>query len=171
MPFLPHSKGGLALQLQSSTSELREAFLAALGGFPRKAWVLLNVELDETHGFTRAENLLAVQILLLITIDASNTGPEGSQLAKRALATAAATAAETSLHVNMCDESMIAMSDEETDELMARRIWWSLVMLDRFTASSTDSARLVDDMAATMLPIERRVVGKDLHHMYGALSE
>lgn len=123
--------------------------------------------MDETHGFTRAENLISLQILLLVAIDASNSGPEGAQLTKRALAAAAAIAYEELIHINKCDESMLAMSDEETDELMARRIWWSLVVLDRFIASSTGSPGLVGDTAVTMLPIERRIVGRDLHFLHG----
>ena len=60
---------------------------------------------------------------------------------------------------------MGVMADEDSSPKVARRVWLSLVVLDRFHASSTASPLLVVEDSARLVASDEHVLGADAYHL------
>lgn len=71
-----------------------------------------------------------------------------------------------SMKLHLCkpfDE--LAENDPDSDEKLGRRIWWSLVIMDRWHASSTASPSLIPDSSVVVYPEDQALLGDDLYHL------
>ncbi len=56
-------------------------------------------------------------------------------------------------------------ADEDSSPRVARRVWLSLVVLDRFHASSTASPLLVGEDSARLVASDEENLGPDAYHL------
>jgi hypothetical protein len=63
------------------------------------------------------------------------------------------------LHIIRCREKS-SDGDPDSDEKLSRRIWWVLVTLDRWHASSTSSPLLIPDTSVVLLPEDHVLLGE-----------
>ena len=148
-------------RLADCPPSLREAFLAALDclmrTFPtttlapnpgyaqalkRTAELLANYPFDNPSTHTNATNLVYLQTLLLMALESDNHGPatiRGQAGPSRAewLGRAAGVAGQLEINVIRATNNSVMEGDRDSEERLARRIWWVLFILDRWHASST----------------------------------
>merc|ERR1712225_157642 len=56
-------------------------------------------------------------------------------------------------------------NDPDTDEKLGRRLWWSLVIMDRWHASSTAGPSLIPDSSVVVYPEDQALLGDDLYQL------
>lgn len=88
------------------------------------------------------------------------SGPSPSVL----LGSAVGLAYSLKLHFHKHSEEM-AESDPDSDDKLGRRIWWSLVIMDRWHASSTSSPILIPDGSVVVYPEDQALLGESLYQL------
>lgn len=185
-PLLPHNRRSLLARLQSCSATLHQAFLEALYATvrtlantgatyqehqsSRRAISLLTASSFEDPGARpAATNLVHLQTLLMLVIETgclgvtasrSQPGPTQSMV----LGNAVGLAYSMKLHLARAEDIM-AEADDESDDKLARRAWWTLVILDRFHASSTASPQMIPDISAVLLPEDQTILGDVLYNL------
>jgi hypothetical protein len=183
-PLLPHSKARLNARLATCSPALKDAFYeslyAAAQSFSasnvsateyrgaKKAAQILALQFDSSATSTFSTNLVYLQTLLLMAIEADNRGPvtEGQTGATQSvwLGAAIGLAYSMKLHVHKPADKQ-SESDTDSEDKLARRIWWSLVMMDRWHASSTSSPLLIPDGSVIVYPEDQVLLGDNLYHL------
>jgi hypothetical protein len=181
-PLLSFPKARLSSRLASYPVTLREALYealhAAICSFPaatplhehqntRKAiQIWSTVQFETAASRSLATNLVYLQILLLLSIEAANRVPgtaRGQTGVSQSvwLGSAIGLAYELKLH-----EYKPSLSDDpDSDERLGRRIWWSLVNMDRWHAASMSTPLLIPDSAVVMMPEDQSLLGDSLYHL------
>ncbi|KAH0545226.1 hypothetical protein FGG08_000680 [Glutinoglossum americanum] len=179
-PLLPNSKARLRSRLANCPITLREAFLeafyAAVRSLPsstspppdfqstRKAVDLITAsQFENVATRTMSTNLIFLQTLILMALEADNHGPatmRGQLGLPRAvwLGSAVGLSYYLKLHVIRYRENSSDV-DPDSDEKLSRRIWWVLVTLDRWHASSTSSPLLIPDASVVLSPEDHILLG------------
>jgi hypothetical protein len=182
--ILPMSKSKLSARLNNCQPTLREAFFEALysavhavpgSNFPpahenqsnRRAIDLITaLQFEGVAARTTSANLLYLQTMLLMVIEA-DCSPSRAQLGPSKsvwLGSAVGLAYSMKLHIfKPIDKSGDA--DADSDELLSRRLWWSLVILDRWHASSTSSPIMIPETSVVLLPDDQLLLGDSTYHM------
>jgi hypothetical protein len=108
-------------------------------------------------------NLAYLQILLLLSIAAANRVPRGQIGLSQSvwLGSAVGLAYELKLH----EFKPPLTDDPDSDERLGRRIWWSLVNMDRWHASSMSTPLLIPDSAVVLMPEDQSLLGESLYHL------
>ncbi|KAI6860691.1 hypothetical protein KC323_g6127 [Hortaea werneckii] len=190
-PLLPSSKHRLRATLTDCPSTLREAFLAALdclmrtfptttlpsnAGYPqalkKAAELLARYPFDNPSTHTNATNLVYLQTLLLMALEGDNHGPatiRGQAGPSRAewLGRAAGVAGQLEinvLHSGAQSQSVMA-GDRDSEERLARRVWWVLFILDRWHASSTADLLKLPENSVVLLPEDQMLLGESTYHL------
>ncbi|KAK2013873.1 hypothetical protein LZ32DRAFT_529648 [Colletotrichum eremochloae] len=175
LPFLPSSKAQIQEYLAQCPGLLREAFMEALSGtihsFPsfqsgnagdvRLAHTLLvEWEASDSASRTPVASLVFLQTLLLMIIEADNR-PLGSIGAPKEslLGRAVASANALKLYQAKADLSD-AEAGADTESQLRVRIWWSLVMLDRWNAVGAAVPSLIRDESVVVSASLKVVVGE-----------
>lgn len=181
-PLLSLSKARLSSRLASCPATLWEALYealqAAIYSFPastplpeqqstRKAiqlWSAAQLEGVASRPF--GTNLVYLQILLLLAIEAANRVPSATRghvgLSQSVwLGSAVGLAYELKLH----EYKPPLTDDPDSDERLGRRIWWSLVNMDRWHASSMSTPLLIPDSAVVLTPEDQSLLGESLYHL------
>lgn len=154
LPILPSSKPRLQVYLAQCSGMLREAFLEALSGtmhsFPSftssmpgdvglAKKMLMEWELNDDAPRTQAAHIVHLQSIVLLLIEA-DVRPSGSVSGQKEslLGRAVGTAWALRLHQLSADCRSVAGADADVDADVRIRLklWWSLVVLDRWTAVS-----------------------------------
>src|SRR5262249_18070552 len=105
---------------------------------------------------TTATNLVYLHTLILMVLEADNHGPatmRGQLGAPRAewLGRAVGVAFFMKLHTQRQSvEGRWGDGDADSDEKLARRTWWILMILDRWHACSTSSPLLIPDTSCCL---------------------
>jgi hypothetical protein len=179
-PLLPNTKARLRSRLANCPVALREAFLeafyAAVRSLPsstapppdfqstRKAVDLITAsQFGNVATRTMSTNIIFLQSLILMALEADNHGPatmRGQLGPPRAvwLGSAVGLSYYLKLHVFRYREKP-SDGDPDSDEKLSRRIWWVLVTLDRWHASSTSSPLLIPDTSVVLFPEDRILLG------------
>ncbi|KAI9818788.1 MAG: Glucose-responsive transcription factor [Pycnora praestabilis] len=186
-PLLPHSKARLRSRLANCPMTLREGFLealyAAVRSFPsssispapdfqstRKAVDLIAASQFESAATrTMSTNLIYLQTMILMALEADNHGPatmRGQLGPPRAvwLGSAVGLAYFLKLHI-IHHREKFSDGDIDSDEKLARRNWWIIVILDRWHASSTSSPLLIPDTSVVLLPGDQVMLGDSFFHL------
>nr|XP_036586140.1 C6 finger domain-containing protein [Colletotrichum truncatum]KAF6796547.1 C6 finger domain-containing protein [Colletotrichum truncatum] len=175
LPFLPNSKALIQDYLAQCPGLLREAFVEALAGtmhsFPsfqsgnpgdvRLAHTLLvEWEASDSTSRTPAANIVFLQTLLLMIVEADNR-PLGSIGAPKEslLGRAVAGANALKLYQARLEPSEMELGSD-TDNLIRVRIWWSLVLLDRWNAVGFAVPSLIRDESVVVPPGLKLAVGE-----------
>ncbi|KAI9769092.1 MAG: Glucose-responsive transcription factor [Geoglossum simile] len=193
-PLLPNTKARLRSRLANCPITLREAFLealyAAVRSLPssaasasppdfqstRKAVDLISAsQFENVATRTMSTNLIFLQSLILMALEADNHGPatmRGQLGPPRAvwLGSAVGLSYFLKLHVFRYREKP-SDGDPDSDEKLSRRIWWVLVTLDRWHASSTSSPLLIPDTSVVLLPEDHVLLGDAGYQLTRHLAE
>ncbi|KXH46813.1 hypothetical protein CSIM01_06878 [Colletotrichum simmondsii] len=174
-PFLPSSRVLIQECLAQCPGLLREAFVEALSGtihsFPsfqsgtpgdvRLAHTLLvEWEASDSTSRTAVANLVFLQTLLLMIIEA-DIRPLGSIGAPKEslLGRAVASANTLKLYQAKADLSEAEAGPDNESQLRVR-IWWSLVLLDRWNAVGAAVPSLIRDESVVLAPGLKAVIGE-----------
>jgi hypothetical protein len=188
-PLLPKSKNRLRQRLGMCPASLREAFLVALdclmrtfptttlppnAGYPqvlkRAAELLAKYPFDNPGSHTHASNLLYLQTLLLMALESDNHGPatiRGQAGPSRAewLGRAAGVAGQLEINAMKSTNHSIMEGDHDSEERLARRVWWVLFILDRWHASSTADLLKLPENSVVLLPEDQILLGDSTFHL------
>ncbi|KAF1823587.1 uncharacterized protein K489DRAFT_379583 [Dissoconium aciculare CBS 342.82] len=188
-PLLPNSKNRLRQRLGICPASLREAFLVALdclmrtfptttlppnAGYPqvlkRAAELLAKYPFDNPSSHTNASNLLYLQTLLLMALESDNHGPatiRGQAGPSRAewLGRAAGVAGQLEINAMKSTSHSVMEGDRDSEERLARRVWWVLFILDRWHASSTADLLKLPENSVVLLPEDQILLGESTYHL------
>lgn len=114
-------------------------------------------------------NLIYLQAMLLMAVEADNRGtsPTRGQFGPPQsvwLGSAVGLAYSLKLHVHRTADPQTE-NDADSEEKIMRRIWWSLVIMDRWHASSTSSPVLIPDGSVVVYPDDQALLGDGLYHL------
>lgn len=98
-----------------------------------------------------------------MAIATENSGPVHSRNTSW-IAEAVSIATFLNLHQSQSFE-MGDTTDEDSPPKVARRVWLSLVVLDRFHASSTASPLLVAEDSARVVPSDEEIMGPEAYQL------
>ncbi|KAL2069887.1 hypothetical protein VTL71DRAFT_14566 [Oculimacula yallundae] len=186
-PILATSKNKVLARLIGCPATLREAFhealLAAVRSHPsptpynseppsprRAAQFLALTDLESSSIQAFSTNIVYLQTMLLLATEAENRPPstpghEGQSRSRSAwLGGAVGVAYSMKLHLHKPSTNSTE-NDPDSDENLARRIWWTLVIMDRWHASSTASPSLIPDSSVVVYPEDQALLGDDLYQL------
>ncbi|TKA73750.1 hypothetical protein B0A55_05460 [Friedmanniomyces simplex] len=188
-PLLPNSKHRLRQRLADCPASLREAFLAALDclmrTFPtttlppnvgyhtalkKAAELLARYPFDNPSTHTNSTNLVYLQTLLLMALESDNHGPatiRGQAGPSRAewLGRAAGVAGQLEINVIRKPSNSVMEGDRDSEERLARRVWWVLFILDRWHASSMADLLKLPENSVVLLPGDQILLGESTYHL------
>lgn len=191
-PLLPHSKSRLYSRLNQAPNTLRAAFCVALDCAVRTspstrlkanpesransrvaAELISSSQYEDASSRTLASNILYIQTLTLMTLEADNHGPAATRgqigpPRSEWLGRAIGMANHTKLNTPRFGESYA--EDVDSDEKLGRRVWWILFILDRWNASSANSALLLPDNSSALLPDDQSVLGDTVYQLTRMLA-
>jgi hypothetical protein len=116
-------------------------------------------------------NLVHLQTLILLAISTDNYGPaslkgeHGAAPKVTALGRAVGLAYSMRLHTCQVDSNIDIGLDPDSDDNVAARAWWSLVLLDRWNAISTASPLLIPNDSVVILPGLLSLLGEDAYQL------
>ena len=108
-------------------------------------------------------NLAYLQALFFMAIITENSGPVHNRNTVW-LAEAVSIATYLNLHQSHAFE-MGDIADEDSTPKVARRVWLSLLVLDRFHASSTAGSLLVAEDSARLVASDEDILGPGAYHL------
>lgn len=181
-PILAHSKARLNATLATCSPAVKEAFYEAVyaaaqsfsapnaAGAERrgiaKAVQIFALQSDVNSGGNLATNLVYLQTMMLMAIEAGSRGPATKSQAGPSqsawLGSAVGLAYVLKLHSLTPSEKE---SDADSDDKLARRVWWCLVIMDKWHASSTTSPLLIPDRTAILNFQDRTLLGDQLYQL------
>jgi len=188
-PLLPHSKHRLRLRLIECPPSLREAFINVIGcmmrTFPssslratqsyaasmkRAAELLAGYPFENPGSHTDGTNLVYLQILLLMALECDNHGPatmRGQAGPSRSewLGRAAGVAGQLEINLIRPRARFGTEGDPDSEERIARRVWWVLFILDRWHASSTADLLKLPENSVVLLPEDHILLGESSYHL------
>lgn len=181
-PILAHSKAKLNATLATCSPPVKEAFYEAVyaaaqsfnapnaAGAERrgtaKAVQIFALQSDVNSGGNLATNLVYLQTMMLMAIETGSRGPatKGQSGPSQSvwLGSAVGLAYALKLHSLKPSEKE---SDADSDDNIARRVWWCLVIMDKWHASSTTSPLLIPDRTAILSLQDRTLLGAQLYEL------
>ncbi|KAI8674837.1 Zn(2)-C6 fungal-type domain-containing protein [Fusarium keratoplasticum] len=159
-PILPSNKSRLQALLAQCPSSVQTAFVNALpavtssGGDTKLASALLNEWESNEASHTQATNIVHAQALLLLIIDADwRSSPTLPFLLARAVALA------NSMKLWRYTP-MESASEPDSDDQLCVRIWWSLILMDRWYAAGTGKPAQIPDSSVVAPPGLENMLGE-----------
>ncbi|KAI1741590.1 hypothetical protein F4680DRAFT_69762 [Xylaria scruposa] len=184
-PFLASTKERIEAQLSQCPPLLQDAFVEAFygtmqscistpglyttGDISSTTRIVADWESDSTLPRNSLVNLVHLQTLILMAIATDNYGPpslkgeHGGPSKASILGRAVGLAYSLRLHMASLDASSHVQGD--SDENIAIRTWWTLVMLDRWNAISTASPLLIPNDSVVILPGLASLLGESVYHL------
>lgn len=159
-PILPSNKGRLQELLAQCPSSVRTAFANALpavtisSGDVKVASSLLNEWESSEAPHSLAANIVHAQTLLLLIIEADW---RSSSTLPFLLARAVALANSMKLWRYTPMESA---SEPDSDDQLCVRIWWSLILMDRWHAAGTGKPAQIPDSSVVAPPGLENILGE-----------
>ncbi|KAI1374473.1 hypothetical protein F4677DRAFT_170467 [Hypoxylon crocopeplum] len=185
-PLLATSKARVEGQLTQCPPLLRDAFTEALYGTMQSsvsvpglytnsdigsATRLISEWESDSTPRTPTINLIHLQTLILTAIATDNYGPSslkgehGGPSKASVLGRAVGLAYSMRLHVSALETSVDAQAESDSSENIAVRVWWTLVMLDRWNAIATASPLFIPNDSVVILPSLKTVLGEHVFHL------
>jgi hypothetical protein len=185
-PLLPQNKGRLHARLANCDPTLREAFheslhaavrsfasqsLAAIGqqSTKRATQLIAASQFETISSRPFSTNLIYLQTMMLLAIEAGNQPPNSARGHSGSfqsiwLGSAVGLANYLKLHMHKQPEKN-AENDHDSDDKVARRIWWSIVMMDRWHSSSRSTPLLIPDASVVVYAEEQSLLGEHLYQL------
>jgi hypothetical protein len=113
-----------------------------------------------------ATNLIHLQIMALMAIEADNRDPRGQVGVPQSvwLGSAVGLAYSMKLYAQKI-LSQQSETDPDSDERLARRLWWSLVIMDRWHAASLSCPLQIPDTSVVVSQDDQALLGESLYHL------
>lgn len=184
-PFLAGTKERVEAQLSQCPSLLQAAFVDAFygtmqscvsapglyttGDISSTTRIVAEWESDPSPSRNSLANLVHLQTLILMAIATDNYGPpclkgeHGGPSKASILGRAVGLAYSMRLHMASLEATSYVQGD--SDESIAIRTWWTLVMLDRWNAVSTASPLFIPNDSVVILPGLVSVLGESVYHL------
>ncbi|KAI8945894.1 hypothetical protein F4801DRAFT_99558 [Xylaria longipes] len=184
-PFLAGTKERVEAQLSQCPALLQDAFIEAFygtmqscvsapglyttGDISSTTRIVAEWESDPSPPRNSLANLVHLQTLILMAIATDNYGPpslkgeHGGPSKASILGRAVGLAYSMRLHMASLDAGSHVQGD--SDESIALRTWWTLVMLDRWNAVSTASPLFIPNDSVVILPGLVSVLGESVYHL------
>ncbi|KAI0509670.1 hypothetical protein F5B22DRAFT_308881 [Xylaria bambusicola] len=185
-PFLASSKERVEAQLSQCPSLLQDAFIEAFygtmqscvsapglyttGDIGSTTRVVAQWESDASPR-SSISNLVHLQTLILMAIATDNygtpslKGEHGGPSKASILGRAVGLAYSMRLHVASVNPGSHEPRDGDSDESIAIRAWWTLVIMDRWNALSTASPLFIPNDSVVTLPGLVSVLGESVYHL------
>ena len=183
-PLLSHSKARLSAKLAACSPALKDAFYEALYAATqsitapsvpaaerrgtKKASQILALQSEAAATGNTSTNMVYLQTMLLLAIEAGNRGPVSNGQATLPqsvwLGSAIGLAHSMKLYINKSPEKQ-SDNDTDSDDRLARRVWWSLVIMDRFHATSAGNPLQIPDYCVVLLPEDQALLGDVLYQL------
>ena len=180
-PLLSHSKARLNAILATCSPALKDAFYEALYAAAQsftapsaerrgtaKALQIFALQSEASISSNMTTNLVYLQTMLLMAIEADNRGPISKGQAGLSqsvwLGSAVGLAYSMKLHVYKSPDKQTE-NDADSEDKLARRVWWCLVMMDKWHASSTSSPLLIPDGTVILSAEDQALLGDQLYHL------
>ncbi|KAE8453456.1 hypothetical protein EG329_010317 [Mollisiaceae sp. DMI_Dod_QoI] len=182
--LLHSNKPRLHARIDSAPVTLKMAFYEALHlavrSFPssihqpvelqstrKAAHLLLSAQFDNHTPRSFPTDLLHLQTLLLLAIAFNNSPsvalrPQFALTKSNWLVEAVELAYSMKLHQQKHE---VPGDDMESDEKVARRLWWALITMDRWSAFSLGRPALIPDSSITVHVDEQPVLGESPYHL------
>ncbi|KAI1118606.1 hypothetical protein F5Y14DRAFT_446968 [Nemania sp. NC0429] len=186
-PFLAGTKERVEAQLSLCPSLLQDAFIEAFygtmqscvsapglyttGDIGSTTRIVAEWESDPSSHRNRLTNLVHLQTLILMAIATDNYGPpslkgeHGGPSKASILGRAVGLAYSMRLHMASLSAGPHVNGNSDSDESIAIRTWWTLVMLDRWNALSTASPLFIPNDSVVILPGLVSVLGENVYHL------
>lgn len=178
-PLLWQSKSRTLNRLSNCSPILRDAFVnslfAAVSSLPatnsppshqqaglRAAQLITSFQYESVSTAPFSTSLIHLQTLMLLAIKTGQTRTPGGSSQSVWLGSAVGLAYTLKLHQRKQLEHT-SDEDPDSDERLARRIWWALVIMDRWHASSTSSPTLIPDGSVVVFPDDQALLGDSLY--------
>lgn len=186
LPVLAGSKARVDAQISQCPTLLRDIFVEALHyaiqSFPPFPASYTTLDLasiskriaeweSELTPRTPIVNLVHLQTLILTAIATDNFGPtsvkggHGGAAKASILGRAVGLAYSMRLHLPQSGLKDDIEIDLDSDENVASRAWWTLVMLDRWNAIGTASPLLIPNDSVVILPSLGLLLGETGYHL------
>jgi len=153
--------------LRSPTPESRSTRHAAL--------FITTTLLDNPPARDKSTNLVYLQAIILLAVEAGNRPPATeSQGIQRSLTyssflgLAVGLAYAMKLHETKIDPEMLEESGNDLDreeERLARSMWWTLVIMDRWHSMSRSTPVLIPDGCIVAYPEDKLLLGPNTYHL------
>jgi hypothetical protein len=162
---------------------LRDAFLEALYSAARSlpashlppyqqtpsaqkaANLIINAQYEPTAARSMSNDLIYLQAMILMAIEAENHGPQAMRGQRFSwLGSAIGLAYSMKIHIPKQHE-MVSDGDPDSDDKLARRAWLSLIILDKFYASSTSTPGSIPDSSVVLLPEDQHFFGEATYNL------
>ncbi|RFN46196.1 n-terminal binuclear zn cluster-containing DNA-containing protein [Fusarium flagelliforme] len=160
-PILPSTKGRMQELLAQCPTSLQNAFANALpavvgsgDGDIKHADSLLSALEQHGHAAATAVNIVHLQTLLLLTIDADL---RSSATLPFTLSRAVALAGSMRLWRFTPIESI---TESDSDDALCARLWWSLILIDRWHATGTGRPSYISDNSVVAPPGLENILGE-----------
>lgn len=129
----------------------------------RAASELAALKAEGPQSRTCDANFAYLQALFFMAIVTENSGPVHNRNTSW-LAEAVSIATYLNLHQSHRFDLGDA-ADEDSSPKVARRVWLSLIVLDRFHASSTAGPLMIAEDSARLIETDEDVLGSDAYHL------
>ena len=164
-PILPNSRERLQALISQVPASIAIAFANALqavtghGGDPQLASSLLNSWESSDATATQEINLVHAQTLLMLIVDADwRVSPTLPFLVARAIALANT--------MKLWKQTSLELASElDSDDQLAMRVWWSLVLVDRWHAAGTGKPSQIPDSSVVVPSGLESIVGDTCFHL------
>ncbi|KAI5919653.1 hypothetical protein F4810DRAFT_476844 [Camillea tinctor] len=186
LPLLASTKVRVEAQLVQCPPRLRDAFIEALYGTMQSlvsspgrytngdvssASRLITEWESDSSPRTLIVNLVHLQTLILVAIATDNYGPSslkgehGGPSKASILGRAVGLAYSMRLHVSNLDSNVNVQLDHDSDDNVATRAWWTLIMLDRWNAIGTATPLFIPNDSVVILPSLNSILGENVYHL------
>lgn len=135
-------------------------------GARRASDLIISSQFENLNTRSHNDNLIYLQTLILMALEADNHGPGSSGPPRAAwLGAAVGLVYNLKLHSNRLPREKLQVADPDSEEKLGRRAWWILVVLDRWHAISTSSPLFIPDSSVALLAEDEKILGIAPYHI------
>ena len=140
--------------------------LKILQGVDSLTFCIVASQYENASSRTMATNLIHIQIMLLMAIEADNRDPRGHVGVSKSswLGSAVGLAYSMKLHAQKVPLQQ-SENDSDSDESLARRVWLSLVIMDRLHAASQSCPLQIPDTSVVLYTEDQALLGENFYHL------
>jgi len=161
-------KSALHAALSVATSTLSASSLADIdnGAARQAADLFATAQYEFVPGDSFLTDLVCIQIMILLALEVESRGPTPLGPSYTQWLSRAISLANTArLYVYKKSQVSNVANDHDPETEFVRRIWWTLVIMDRWHASSTSSHALIPDEAAALYVEDQELLNDNLYHL------
>lgn len=139
---------------------------AAQQGIQKATQLVASFQFENAAVRPASANLILLQTMMLLAIEAEthitneHSGPSRSVW----LGSAVGLAYSLKLHLQKRPEDLVE-TDPDSDDKIGRRVWLSLVIMDRWHASSTSSPNLIPDLSVVIYLEDQVLLGEAFYQL------